>query len=277
MQVEELLSSKDLVFKHSGRDLLVSCLSPDHDDTNPSMRIDNTTGIFKCMSCGFSGNIFSHFGENPNWLEIRRQKLRDIITAKLRETSGLSIPENAVPFDNDWRGISAATYKKFGAFQHHNPEFIGRVVFPIRNISGKIVAFTGRHQGQESPKYLIQPHKAKIPLYPVVKPIQGSVILVEGIFDMLNLHDKGLTNAVCAFGVSNVNDDKINILKIQGVTQVYICFDSDDAGHNGAAKLKILLEKHDVLAEIISIGDAKDPGEMTASNVIKLKEILYSD
>lgn len=253
------------------------CLNPEHDDSNPSMRIDNTTGIFKCMSCSFSGNIFNHFGEKPNWLEIRRQKLKDSITSKLRETSGLSIPENAVPFDHDWRGISADTYRKFEAFQHNNPEFIGRVVFPIRNISGKTVAFTGRHQGQESPKYLIHPHKAKIPLYPVVRPVQGSILLVEGIFDMLNLHDKGITNAVCAFGVSTVDEDKINILKIQGVTQVYICFDSDDAGQNGATKLKSLLEKHDVSAEIISLGDAKDPGELTASNVIKLKESIYSD
>ena len=42
----------------------------------------------------------------------------------------------------------------------------------------------------------------------LVKPIQGKVILVEGIYDMLNLQDKGLTNAVCTFGTKNINEDK---------------------------------------------------------------------
>lgn len=277
MVVDELLRSKQILFKPSGRDLVVSCLSPEHDDSNPSMRIDSTTGIFKCMSCGFSGNIFNHFNEHPDWLQIRRQKLKDVIDVKMKETVGLSIPENAVPFNQDWRGISAATYLKFQAFQHNNPEFIGRVVFPIRNISDKIVAFTGRHQGQEIPKYLVHPHKAKIPLFPIVKAIKGSIIIVEGIFDMLNLHDKGLTNAVCAFGVTTFDKEKINILKIQGVRQVYIFFDNDEAGQKGASSLKEKLEEADIACNIITMDGIKDPGELTALNVLKLKEKLYSD
>ena len=52
MTVEELLQEKRLDFKVSGRDYLVKCLNPEHEDTNPSMRIDNITGIFHCFSCG---------------------------------------------------------------------------------------------------------------------------------------------------------------------------------------------------------------------------------
>ena len=76
--------------------------------------------------------------------------------------------------------------------------YVGRIVFPVRDISGRIVAFNGRHTTGGTPKYMISPAGAKMPLFPVVEPIQGSVILVEGIFDMINLHDKGLTNAICA-------------------------------------------------------------------------------
>ena len=46
MREQELLQEKNLDFKLSGRDLLVKCLNPEHEDTNPSMRIDNVTGIF---------------------------------------------------------------------------------------------------------------------------------------------------------------------------------------------------------------------------------------
>jgi DNA primase len=188
----------------------------------------------------------------------------------------LNIPDNAIPFDQDWRGISANTFRKFEAFQHSNSEFIGRVVFPVRSITGKIIAFCGRHQGQVDPKYLFHPTGARLPLFPIVKPIQGRIILVEGIMDMINLHDKGLTNAVCAFGVNKVTVDKINILKIQGVSGIDIYFDNDEAGQTGAAKLKDLLESNELTSRNIIFGKIKDPGELTALQVIKLKESLYN-
>jgi DNA primase len=278
MVVQELLESKGIEFRPSGKDYLIRCLNPEHEDRNPSLRVDKTSGVFNCLSCGYSGNLFSHFGEKPNWLQLRRNRLKEIISNKLAETSGLNIPENAVPFDQDWRGISAETFKKFEAFQHNSSEFIGRVVFPIRGISGKIVTFCGRHQGQETPKYLFHPSGASTPLFPIVKPIQGKVIIVEGIMDMLNLHDKGLTNAVCAFGVNKVTVDKINILKIQGVSGIDIFLDSDEAGQNASAKLKKTLEDHDIFTRTITTPkNIKDPGELTALQVIKLKEQLYSN
>jgi hypothetical protein len=73
--VEELLTSRGIYFMPKGADLLVSCLSPDHEDRNPSMRIDRITGIFQCFSCGFKGNIFTHFGEKANQLQLRRASI----------------------------------------------------------------------------------------------------------------------------------------------------------------------------------------------------------
>ncbi len=273
--IEELLKSKSIEFRPSGKDYVIRCLNPDHEDRNPSLRIDKTTGIFNCLSCGYSGNLFDFFGQKPNWLQLRRNKLKNIIEEKLVETAGLTIPENAVPFDMDWRGISAATFNKFGAFQHSNSEFIGRVVIPVRNITGKIVAFCGRHQGNVDPKYLFHPGGAKLPLFPVVKPLHGRILLVEGIFDMMNLHDKGLDNAVCAFGVNKVTDEKINILKIQGVSGIDIFFDNDDAGQNAVVKLQEKLEQHEIASTKVTYNNVKDPGELTALQVIKLKEKLY--
>lgn len=273
--IEELLKSKSIEFRPSGKDYVIRCLNPDHEDRNPSLRIDKTTGIFNCLSCGYSGNLFDFFGQKPNWLQIRRNNLKNIIEEKLVETAGLTIPENAVPFDTDWRGISAATFKKFGAFQHNNSEFIGRVVIPVRNITGKIVAFCGRHQGNVDPKYLFHPGGAKLPLFPVVKPLHGRIILVEGIFDMMNLHDKGLDNAVCAFGVNKMTEEKINILKIQGVSGIDIFFDNDEAGQNAVVKLQEKLNEHEIASTKVTYSNVKDPGELTALQVIKIKEKLY--
>ena len=94
----------------------------------------------------------------------------------------------------NWRGIKPETYKHFEAFMHHDRQFNGRVVFPVRDITGKVVAFNGRHMTMtETPKYLIYPPQAVLPLYPsAVNSIKGRVILVEGIFDMSKSFRQGI-------------------------------------------------------------------------------------
>ena len=48
--VEELLVAKDIPYKVSGKDVVIKCLNPDHDDSNPSMRVDRHMGMFNCFA-----------------------------------------------------------------------------------------------------------------------------------------------------------------------------------------------------------------------------------
>jgi len=275
MTVEELLASRDIYFIPKGADCLVSCINPEHNDRNPSMRIDRITGIFQCFSCGYKGNIFTHFGEKANHLQVRRELLKKTIKEKRSESIGLSFPRNVVPYLGNWRDIKPETYKKFEAFQHHDPDHVGRIVFPVRDISGRIVAFNGRHTTGGTPKYMISPAGAKMPLFPVVEPIQGSVILVEGIFDMVNLHDKGLDNAVCTFGTKNINEDKLRMLSIQGVDRIDIFFDGDDAGQDASKIVQEMCERVGLTHRNIHF-KSTDPGALPKGSVQKLKSKLYA-
>lgn len=274
MNVEELLQSKNIPFVPKGKDFVVSCLNPEHDDNNPSMRIDQITGIFHCFSCGFKGNVFVHFGEKASFLHLRRELVKKKIREKRAESVGLPFPRSALPYVGNWRNIKPETYRKFEAFQEHEA-FVGRIVFPIRDISGRIVAFNARHMTGGTPKYLISPPGARMPLFPTkIDPIQASVILVEGIYDMLNLHDKGLTNAVCCFGTRNINEEKLSILRLQGIEEAIVFFDGDEAGQTAAAKVQEMCENVDLLTRNINVVDI-DPGALTENQVEKLKDKLY--
>ena len=278
MDVQQLLERKRIPFVPSGKDLKVCCLNPDHDDSDPSMRIDRFTGIFNCFACGFKGNIFTLFEEKANFLQQRRELFKRKIQQKLAENIGLELPVNRVPFERDWRGISGETYAKFEAFEHSDDDFISRVVFPIRSVSGKVLGFNGRALTPEkAPKYLITPASSKFPLFPAkVSPLQGRVILVEGIFDMLNLHDKGLTNVVCAFGTQKVTKDKLVLLKVQGATGIDVLFDNDEAGEEATKKIVDLIESLEMTARTVTLpSSVNDAGELTAQQVLKLKEALY--
>ena len=274
MNVEELLINRKVPYIPKGKDFLVKCLNPEHPDRNPSMRIDQITGIFNCFSCEYKGNVFYHFGEKANQLQLRRQLLIKKIREKRAESIGLSFPPNSLPYVGNWRNIKPETYKKFEAFQHTDNNHIGRIIFPIRDIAGKIVAFNGRHTASATPKYMITPAGAKMPLFPKVQPINSTVILVEGIFDMINLHDKGLENAVCCFGTKNINEDKLSTLSIQGVESVDVFFDGDDAGQSASEKIQSMCEKVGLLSRNIHL-KGTDPGALTEPQILNLKRKLY--
>jgi hypothetical protein len=232
------------------------------------MRIDQVTGIFNCFSCAYKGNLFFLYEEKVNQLQLRRELLKRKIAQKRSETVGLVMPIGAEPYTGSWRGLKPETYEKFEAFQHSAPDFVSRIVFPIRDITGEIVAFNGRHTSNGIPKYKINPVGAKLPLY-------RKIILVEGIYDMLNLHDKGLTNAVCCFGTKNINETKLQILKMQGAEGVDVFFDGDDPGQKAAKIVIAMCEKVGLITRNVHFPD-KDPGELSETQVIKVARELYA-
>ena len=129
MNVQDLLDKKDIRYMPKGRDFLVSCINPEHEDRNPSMRIDQITGVFQCFSCEYKGNLFTHFGEKANQLQLKRELLKKRISEKRADSIGLSFPKSAVPYIGNWRNIKPETY------------FIPKKQLKPHNVSTKIIDF----------------------------------------------------------------------------------------------------------------------------------------
>lgn len=278
--VLELLQKQNLAYQVSGRDYLVRCLNPEHDDSNPSFRVDRITGVAHCFSCGFKTNVFKFFGVFTNPVPIKIAKLKDKLLELRTNHSGLDLPNGYTPYTKSFRGISAKTLKWFGAFYTNQVEKLqDRIVFPIKDITGKITVFVARHTlSNGNPRYVNYPSGVKIPLFPSYLPSgYKSLVLVEGIFDMLNLYDKGLQNVVACFGTNTLqNDTKQKLLpfKAQGITHVYLLFDGDEAGRKAAQTLKPLIEEEAFVVEIINLNDDTDPGELDQEDVDSIREYV---
>lgn len=279
--VANLLNSKGISFISSGRDYLIRCLNPEHDDKNPSCRVDKATGLTHCFSCGWKRNIFRHFGILGEGSSLKVAKIKEKLQ-ELREFGiGVELPEGSIPYTQKYRNISPQTYRKFEAFTTDQVEKLNdRICFPIREVTGKIVAFIGRHALSDgNPRYQIHPSGRPLPLYPCLLEEQFSnIVLVEGIFDMLNLHDKGLTNAVCSFGTSTLTEKnasaKLLPYKVQGVRKIHIMYDGDDPGREAAKALKPILEANDFEVNIIELEDGSDPGVLSHEEVTSIKEYI---
>jgi len=278
MTAEELLQDKHIQYHISGKDAKIHCLNPEHDDSNPSLRVDRVTGIFHCFSCGFKGNLFTFFGAPASPLEVRAHRIKEKIQKTRSETVGISLPKDRLAWKGGgFRNISEETLQVWDAFTWGVPKFENRIIFPIRDITGKTVALIGRSINDiGTNKYYIYPSGVEMPFCPAKpKLIQNRAILVEGIFDALNLWDKGLRNTVCCFGTQQVNWVKLSLLKLQGVQGIDIMFDGDDAGRQAAEKAKDLAEKLEMSARVVKLRDNIDPGNLTAPEINRLKEKLY--
>lgn|SRR3990167_2848307 len=278
--VYDLLVQKGHAFRSSGQDYLIHCLNPEHPDNNPSLRIDQISGLFKCPSCGFKGNIFRYYNILSTATSIKVAGLKSKLSKVKAMLTGLDFPKGTTPFTNNFRKISHTTLEHFEAFiTHEVPELECRVVFPIRDILGKIQAFQARHTlADAQPKYVVWPKTSELDLFPQkINSKLNYIVLVEGLFDMLNCYDKGLKNVTCMFGVTNLIKDaasKLQVFKTQGVTHIFVMLDGDKAGKYAAKQILENTALSDFIIEIIELNEDVDPGGMSAESINYYKEYI---
>ena len=144
--------------------------------------------------------------------------------------------------------------------------FRNRLMFPIFNTMGQVLAFGGRSLGEQEPKYMNSPesflyHKGSV-LYGLHAAQQATrerdaVIVVEGYFDLLALHQNEIRNAVAVLGTA-LTTGQIDILK-RHTQNLVLVFDGDLAGKKASFRnLPDLLEKN-IPARVVYLPDNEDP------------------
>jgi len=150
--------------------------------------------------------------------------------------------------------------------------FRGRVIFPIRDIAGKLTAFGGRILSGEGAKYINSPEgplfnkRSLLYLLPAAKgPIRekGEAILVEGYMDALRLHLCGFHNAVATLGTSLTTEQAALLKRMSD--RVLICYDSDAAGQDATLRGMSLLQNEGLEVRVVELPRGKDPDELLAS------------
>ena len=141
-----------------------------------------------------------------------------------------------------------------------------RVIFPIIDTSGNIVAFGGRVMDDSKPKYLntsdtpaFKKSRHLFALNFAKKHCEEQMILCEGYMDVIALHEAGFENAVATLGTAITSEQARIFAKY--TKKVVICYDSDNAGQNATQKAIRLLGEVGVEVRILKLSGAKDPDE----------------
>ena len=144
--------------------------------------------------------------------------------------------------------------------------FRGRVMTPIFDLRGNVIAFGGRVLGDEKPKYINSPEtlvykksKAMFALNIAKKSASRRYILCEGYMDVISLHQAGFATAVAACGTA-LTQDQVRLLG-EYADEVVLCYDSDEAGQKATARSLGLFAESPVKVSVLNIPGAKDPDE----------------
>jgi DNA primase len=144
--------------------------------------------------------------------------------------------------------------------------FRNRIVFPIFDAAGQVVGFGGRILDNGTPKYLNSP---ETPLYNKSQILyglhaarekcrsEGSVFVVEGYFDLITMHQFGITNSVATLGTSLTRD---HVRRLKGyVKKAFLVFDSDEAGIKAAHRTTGTFMDEGMEAAVVLLPTGHDP------------------
>ncbi len=148
--------------------------------------------------------------------------------------------------------------------------FRNRVMFPIIDLRGNVVAFGGRIMTDEKPKYL---NTSDTPVFKKSENLfslnnaknSGSrtLILCEGYMDVIAVNQAGFQNAVATLGTALTKEQAM--LMKRYADEVVICYDSDEAGQKATARAIPILRSAGLLIRILTVPSGKDPDEFIKS------------
>ncbi|MCC7197437.1 DNA primase [Candidatus Peregrinibacteria bacterium] len=160
--------------------------------------------------------------------------------------------------------------------------FRGRLMFPILDSFGRVVAFGGRAlKREQEPKYLNSPetpiyHKSKI-LYGFFQAknfIKNAkeAMLVEGYMDLIMSHQAGVSIAVATSGTA-LTPKHLRILK-PFIEKLSLCFDMDLAGQEAAKRAYALAQEIDVTVNVVTLPEGKDPADYAKAHGEELRKVV---
>lgn len=145
-------------------------------------------------------------------------------------------------------------------------KFWNRVMFPIMDVNSRVIGFGGRVMGDAKPKYLNSP---ETPIFDKSRNLYGLnrarssrkpyFLLCEGYMDVIAMHQAGFTNAVASLGTALTAGHASLIRRY--VQEVYLTYDSDEAGTKAALRAVPILREAGISAKVIRMDPYKDPDE----------------
>jgi DNA primase len=218
-----------------------------------------TAEIAKRWQLGYAPDEWDEFG---SWARARGYDVRDLVASglvKVKDESESPVSERS--------GTALRTAHATASYDR----FRGRIMFPICNDVGEVIAFSGRLLQDEegAPKYLNSPETGLFRKGSVLFGLDKSkralidancAVVCEGQLDLISLFESGITNVVAPQGTA-FTEGQARILK-RFVNEVVLCFDADTAGQKAAERSLDALLQNDLIVRVAEMPVGEDPDSL---------------
>ena len=271
--------------KKSGEELRGRC--PIHQgEGQQSFHVSLTTNAFHCFSCKARGNVLDFVGamekcsvreaaaKIQDWFAVTTHLMpvetKQVSKTEKRETDSevgnkpLNFELKGVDLGHPYlgaRGITKETAEIFGVgLFSGRGSMSGRVIIPIRNERGELVAYAGRAIDESEPRYKLPVGFRKSHVLFNFHKVEGEqVIIVEGFFDCMKVWQAGYSSVVALMG-SALSDQQERLL-VERFKTITLFLDADEAGRKAAEEIAVRLLRK-VHVRILELPDGKQPDQL---------------
>lgn len=302
VSMETVLSHYDVRLRRVGADeFRGKCPLPTHSSarSNDSFSVSFTRNVWSCQSASciaarsgrVGGNVFDFVAEMER-CSIRQAALRlqhsltenqmPLATSTNKEPTPYT-PENRplsftlcnIDHQHPYvvsRGLSDQTSRYFGVGHYDGNGFLhGRVVIPIHNEQGELVAYAGRAIDQTEPKYRLpagfRKSQVLFNLHRAIRSGDRTLILVEGFFDTFKIHQAGHHNVAALMG-SKLSDRQADLIGTY-FDHVVLMLDADEAGKAATAAAATALSPI-IAVQIVELASGSQPDQLASEEINQL-------
>ena len=274
--------------RRSGRDQYRG-LCPIHRGEGPeAFHANLSRNVFHCFSCGAGGSVLD-FISAVEGCTLREAALRlqqetfpaaetaapcrkQLVTKKRVPPAPLRFALRGVDSTHPYlmtRGIATSTAQVFGVGVYSGPGiFHGRLVIPVHNQRGELVAYCGRSVDGSAPRYRFPPGFAKsetlFNFHRAAATHKPAVVVVEGFFDCFRLYQAGVRSVVALMG-SALYESQQRLL-LERFRQVILMLDGDAAGRRATIEIAVRLRPR-CSVQIIDLPFETQPDQMTSQQI----------
>lgn len=247
---------------------------PEQEDSPESRKRDRMLALNRDAARYFYAQLASPEGGAAREYMKKRQ-----ISAAAAKKFGLGFaPDGWESLHDAMRGQGYADFELFDAGLARKGKsggfydtFRNRLMFPVIDVRGNVIGFSGRILNDGEPKYMNSPETIVFSkshnlfgLNLAKKSKCGYIILCEGNIDVVSMHQAGFDSAVASLGTSLTSEQARLLSRYKN--EIVIAYDNDGAGQKASQRAIGILEKLDMKVRVLRMTGAKDPDEFIKAN-----------
>lgn len=299
VKLESVLRHYHVELRRSGKDQYRGCCPIHHGEGREAFHVNLARNVFHCFACDAGGTVLDFVAamEGCSLVEAARRLQamtcsshpwkstpngKELVTKRRRVSSPLNFTLTGIDCSHPYlarRGITEKTAVEFGVGFYVGPGLMhGRLVIPIHNADGELIAYCGRSVDQTQPRYRLPSAFAKsevlFNMHRAAAGVENFVVVVEGFFDCMKVHQAGVRSVVGLMGSALYEPQRHVLLERFG--QVILLLDGDATGRKASTAIAQKLRPH-CQVRVVLLPEGVQPDQLPAEDIRKVLQPSAND